>query len=406
MNLSLNIKNIKESISSGRFLYNNKLALTLWFGLSFFAVIQTFFQSQGIPNNYIIFKSVFLHIIEHKNLYLHYPKEYIDVNLYGPFFSVVIAPFALMPDWLGVTLWEMGLAYVLYRAIKKLPLSAASISMVLLLSAHELMNASSWTQVNQLICFCIVFSFYFINKEKEEWAAFFILFGAFIKIYSIVGLAFFFFSKKPLKFILWLIIWSLVFIALPMLITKPSFVLQCYTDWKEGLIVKEAVNIDITNGNDYQDISVMGMIRRIFHYKDLNDMYVLITALFFFCTQYIRYNFFSDMRYRLYLLCSVLLFVVIFSNGSESPTYIIAFPAVCMWYALQIKTKWTNAIMIFGLLVTSFSYSDLLTPWFRTYIARPYSIKALPCFVLWIIILIQIWTKQFLQITLPKTIED
>ena len=42
----------------------------------------------------------------------------------------------------------------------------------------------------------IILSFVFIEEEKEIWAAFCIVLGTFIKLYGIVGFAFFFFQKR------------------------------------------------------------------------------------------------------------------------------------------------------------------------------------------------------------------
>jgi hypothetical protein len=54
-------------------------------------------------NNYLIFKNVFFNTIHQKNLFIHYPDLYFDLNHYGVFFSALIAPFAMMPDWLGIS---------------------------------------------------------------------------------------------------------------------------------------------------------------------------------------------------------------------------------------------------------------------------------------------------------------
>jgi hypothetical protein len=59
---------------------------------------------------------------------------------------------------------------------------------------------------------------------------------------------------------------------------------------------------------------------------------------------------------------------------------------------------------VFAFVITSFSYSDLLTPWFRDNIARPYAIKALPNVIVWIILIVQISRQQFLKISEQKLI--
>ena len=47
-------------------------------------------------NNFLIFRYVYWHTIEQLPLYVAY-DEYWDTNHYGPFFSLVIAPFAMLP---------------------------------------------------------------------------------------------------------------------------------------------------------------------------------------------------------------------------------------------------------------------------------------------------------------------
>ena len=54
----------------------------------------------GRENNFLIFKYAYWHVVGQQPLYEHYPAEYFDMNHYGPFFSLVIAPFALPPVWL------------------------------------------------------------------------------------------------------------------------------------------------------------------------------------------------------------------------------------------------------------------------------------------------------------------
>jgi hypothetical protein len=233
---------IKDWIRSGKFLIDERLALTLWFGLSFFAVLAESIRYS--INNYIIFKHVFIHTVQQINLYAHYPGKYEDVNLYGPFFSLVIAPFSFLPNRIGVILWVMMTnATFLYAAIRHLPLSRYAQNAILILSSHEMMNTASWLQSNAIVCACIILTFTSLKKDKEIWAAFFMLFAAFIKIYGIVGLAFFFFSKRPLHFIFWCLVWGIVFFIAPMLITKPSIIVQSYFDWAHALIVKDARNV-------------------------------------------------------------------------------------------------------------------------------------------------------------------
>jgi len=65
----------------------------------------------GKYNNYKIFEGVYWHAIEGLTLYGdHYP-EYYDSNHYGVLFSLIIAPFALLPEWLGMMLDRVNSMY-------------------------------------------------------------------------------------------------------------------------------------------------------------------------------------------------------------------------------------------------------------------------------------------------------
>jgi len=385
----------KEYFFTGRFLFDKRIAIIIWFGLALAGVLQAFAEN-GL-NNYFIYKQVFFHSLHQTDLYQPYPSEYGDVNLYGPFFSLVIAPFALLPDKIGAVCWVLANAGFLFWAISKLPLENKWKALLLILCSHELMISSASLQTNPLICGCIIVSFSFIQKQKEAYALFFIMLATFIKLYGIVGLAFFFFSKKPFQFILWMILWSIILFFSPLMITNFSFLFQSYKDWLHALRIKSAKNVLMDSSSLYQNVSVPGMIRRIFYLPGLNDLLVIIPAIVLFLSQYLKFNYFNDIRLRLYILCSVLISTTIFSTGSESSTYIIAMPGICIWYFLQPKTKWVNIFFIALFLLTTFAYSDIFTAWSRHHLFRPYSLKALPSFILWIVILVQIHRKQFLK---------
>jgi len=149
------------------------------------------------------------------------------------------------------------------------------------------------------------------------------------------------------------------------------------------------------------DITLQGMIKRIFNLPALNKWFIILPGLLVFGAQYLFYKYFSNPIYRLYILCSVLLFIIVFNTGTESPTYIIGVPAICLWYVLQEKTKWNNILFIVAIFFSSFSYSDIFTPWVRTHIMMPYALKALGCFVIWVVIAVQIFTRQFLKVKNP-----
>ncbi|MBS7563098.1 DUF2029 domain-containing protein [Mucilaginibacter sp. Bleaf8] len=375
-------------------LFTNRIFVTLlWFGLSLFAVIKQVLNHH--INNYLIYKYTFIDLIHQYNLYTPQPQHFEDSNHYGPLFAIVIAPFTLFPDAIAVVLWVLLNSWVLYKAIMMLPFNIQSRVAMLLICAHELMTASYSVQFNPSMAALILLSFIFIKKEKSIWAALAIVAGTYIKLYGIVGLAFFFFVKDKIQFIKWLVIWGVVLFALPMLFSSPSFVLQSYYDWYASLVEKNSLNAV----SYMQDISVMGMIRRIFNYQQLSNLLVLVPGVFLFACSYLNVKSFNNTTYQLLILASTLIFTVIFSTGSESPTYIIAFVGVAIWF-LNLAKPVTNleiALLVFALILTSLSPSDLFPKFINKQYVKPYALKALPCLLIWIKIVFESLTRNFNQ---------
>lgn len=375
----------------GKLLLNKYFVTILWFGLSLAAVIKQ--TAHHHINNYFIYKYTFVNLLNQHNLYNQQPQFYFDTNHYGPLFGLLIAPFTFLPDNLGVILWVMFNALVLYIAIRQLPFTLNQQLAVLLICAHELMTAAFAVQFNPSMAAIIILSFVFINRKQDFWATLLIVAGTLIKLYGIVGLAFFFFSKDKVKFIWSFALWSVVLYVLPMLVSSPHFVNQCYLDWYDSLSHKNGENTMST----MQDISVMGMIRRVFNYPQLSNTLVLLPGLLLFATAYLRYNWFSNMQFRFLLLASTLIFTVIFSTGSESPTYIIAFTGVAIWFMNLDRpvTGFEIFLLVFALLITSLSPSDLFPKYVNKHYIKPYAFKALPCFVIWLRIIYETLTRNF-----------
>jgi len=374
------------------FFNNRTIIISLWLLIALLSVLVKLDIND--INNYKIFKNVYFHTIDKLPLYKEYPLEYFDHNHYGPIFSIVIAPFAILPDYVGIPLWSLFNAVILAWAITQLPLKATQINAILWICLHELLTTLLGLQFNPLMTAIIILSFVYIEKAKDFWSAFFIVLGVFVKLYGIVGLAFFFFSKNKIKFILSLIFWSIVMFCLPMLLSSPEYIIQTYKEWFDRLVEKNNENAGL---NSYQDISLMGIVRRFFQDSSISNLPFLIGGVFLFGLQYLRINEYKEVSYRLMLLASVLIFTVIFSSGSESPTYIIAFVGVAIWFVIQPKpiSNFYIALLIFALILTSLSPSDLIPKYLKDNFIRPYALKALPCVLIWFAIVYEMLRNKF-----------
>ena len=344
-------------------------------------------------NNFLIFRGVFWHTIQKLSLYDFYPTEYNDHNHYGPIFSLVIAPFAVVPDAIGLLLWLVVLALGMYYAVRRLPLEEGRQIFLYWFCAHELLTALQMQQFNIAIAAIIIGSFAAIEKGREVTAAFLIVLGTFVKLYGIVGLAFFFFVKRKPRFILALIGWSVVCFVAPMLISSPEYVVGQYVEWYERLAAKNGEN----TFSLMQNISLLGMIRKISGSASYSDLLVILPGLALFGLPYLRFGQYRHLAFRYAILSSVLLFVVLFSTGSESSTYIIPFAGIALWYATSPwkRSGWDVALLVFAFVLSSLSPSDLFPRSLREAYVLPYALKALPPTLIWLRLSYELLTRDY-----------
>ncbi len=346
-------------------------------------------------NNYLIFKNVFYNTIHQQNIYNTYPDVHWDSNHYGVFFSILIAPFALMPDWLGMILWNVANTLVFLYAIYKLPFVNWKKSLFAWLCLQEFITAAVSFQFNIALTGLLMLSAVYIYERKETQSAISILIGLFVKLYGIVGLSAFFFVKRKWRFILSLLVFFLVFLALPMLLSNVHFGLQSYADWFQSLSEKNAANQELMAGNR-QDFSLMGIVRRVSGNAAISNLTFLIPGIAVFALPYIRVKQYSQLPFQLMILASTLLFIVLFSSGSESPTYIIAVAGVMIWFVMQKKkTAAVWALLVFVIVLTCFSFSDLFPKNIKENYIIKYSLKALPCCFVWFRIIYELLTSDF-----------
>ncbi len=377
--------------------YSFYVPTILWFLLALVAVTLELSRGLNSVNNYLIYKGVFEHTLQQTHLYIQYPQEYEDANHYGPLFSVLIAPFALFNNYIGCFLWCITNATFLFLAVKNLPITNHQKNVVLLITAVEMMTSTHSVQFNPMLTSWILLSFILIEKEQDVWATLFIVAGFYVKLYGIVGLAFFFFSKHKIKFILSFTGWLIVLYCLPMFISSPKFILESYQHWIQSLVAKNIQNTDSSIIMNLQDLSVLGMVRRVFKIENLHNYLITIPAGVMLLLPYIRVKQFKYLYYRLSYLALLLISVVIFSTSAESPTYVIAITGVAIWFIVQKVpiAKSVYALLIFALIVTTFSVTDLFPHYVRVNFFIAYALKALPCFCVWLVLLYQLMFKKY-----------
>lgn len=200
-----------------------------------------------------------------------------------------------------------------------------------------------------------------------------------------MGLAFFFFSSQKLRFIAYCFFWTGIFFFLPVLYTPGlEYVLSQYVAWWEQLGVKNELNKFALS----QNVSLLGLVRKLSGNPDYKDLWLILPALVLFFIPYLRVSQYRNLNFRLMLLANVLLFVVLFSTGTEASGYIIAMIGVAIWYVCSPLPfdRYKTILLWTTLVIVGISTTELVPAFIRNHFIRPYVFKVWPCIVVWLTI--------------------
>lgn len=334
----------------------------------------------GKYNNYLILKSVFWHTLNRKPLYDNYPTEYFDSNHYGPFFSVIIAPFALLPDGVALILWNVSNISVLLLGIFSLPVSGFNKKIIAWIIIYECFTALLLFHFNIALTGLILLSFSCIEKRMEMKSAFAMLIGFAVKLYGIAALAFFFFIKGKKQFLLSILLFAFVFFYLPMLISGPGFIIESYQQWFTVHIFK---NHDNELKSKMSNPSILGFIRIVMGLY-INALYGYIFAFLLLVLGLLRTKMYPFVNFRLMILAYVLICLIIFNTNIGLHTYIIGSVGVVIWFACVKKNIGIWGLFIFTVITTGLSSTDVYSKYIRETYVVLYVLKALTYILIWL----------------------
>ncbi len=331
--------------------------------------------------DYSIFYHSFWHAWQQMPLYIIYPEDG-NYFLYGPLFTVLMAPLAVLPYQLGRLLWMLIITVVPFWSIRKTCFTRYQQVFILWFVAAEAYLCTLDSESNSLILAILIFSFYLIDKEEDRWAALLIALGTTTKLFGIVGLAFLPFSHHKLKLIGWTAAWTAILLVLPMLVFGVDYISQQYMAWYDVLVHKNDLN-QFAAG---QNVSLLGIVRKVSGCATYSDLWLMIPGMVLFALPYLRFKQYQHAAFRQTILASVLMFIILFATSSENYGYIIAMTGVAIWYtaAPWKRDKWDVALMVLAFIFTSMSSSDLFYKPLWREVIKPYSLKALPVTIIWL----------------------
>ncbi len=380
----------------GQFFSKESVLLSAYLLITLLASVQQYLlpdqtigpseQRYSNYNNYIIFKNSFVHLLAHKNLYSLHLAEQWDLFKYSPTFALFMGLFAFLPDWLGLTVWNLLNTLVLFVGIKYLPVvsedSKVKIRWFVLI---ELLTSIQNAQSNGLIAGLFVWSFIWLERAKYGRATLLMLLSTFIKIFGVVGFVLFLLYPRKLTAILYTLGWTAVLVILPLAVVPYQELLNQYHNWWVML------------QNDHSNsigLSVMGWLNTWFS-LDPSKLLVVVIGGVLLLLPLLRTSQYTAYQYRLLMLASVLIWVVIFNHKAESPTFILAITGIGIWYFCQPATVTNRVLVILAFVFTSLSPTDVFPATLRDQLVLPYVLKAVFCIAIWVKINIELLTTDW-----------
>lgn len=370
--------------------------ITYRFLIGLYLVIYTAVGLQkyllGSFNNYLMFARPFHNLIRNQSIYGLHPNLYLDNYKYSPTFAWLMGPFYYLPDPVGILLWNLLNTVVLLAGVHAYLANEPDADRqrrvaLLLIFAEGLITAQNM-QSNNLIVGAVLLGLAFLRKKQVGKAAFFFVLCGFIKFYGIAATLFFVFYPNKIRFLLAMAGWSVVFALAPLTVLPWDNLRAEYITWFQ-VVVESKLGLFV---------SVLGIAEYWFGMArtDANLRLIEMAGAVVFLLPFLRFRHWADPLFQKRLVASFLIFIIIFNKMAESPTYVLAVVGVALWWLTVTKpSRFDTLLLILVIVFTSLSPTDLFPRFVRESVFQPYSIKAVPCVLVWCRIQYQLWMDNY-----------
>ncbi|MBL7774421.1 MAG: DUF2029 domain-containing protein [Saprospiraceae bacterium] len=365
------------------------------------------FNRQGYTayENYVIFKNSFVHLLHGQNPYASYPAEQCDLFKYSPTFALLMAPFAALPDWLGLQVWNLANALPLLWAILRLPgLDTRQRRFLGWFVLPELVISMQNSQSNGLTAALLLWAWVALESQGPKVSAFYAAFGGFLKIFGIFAAAPALVYPQRGKFFFGLAAWAALLLVLPLLAVGPEQLVQVYRWWFELLQADHGASLGL---------SVIGWLESWWAWAPPKTavlglgLGLLGLSIAVAGWRAAAVSGLLPAQQRQLLWASVLLWVVIFNHKAESPTFVIALCGVGLWYLSTARPAvWKKILLWTAFLLASVSPTDIFPRQLREQIVQPYVLKAVPCIIIWIILTLELFFRPKAPQQVPTSDEQ
>jgi len=380
--------NIFDKILNLRNLFFTMLLIALATSIHQYVLPELEFSGKLRPhyNNYLIFKQSYIHLLENNDLYISYPNEYIDLFKYSATFALFMGLFYYLPDILGIILFSSLSVFCYYSAIKLLPEISSRVKVyVILFALVEFIGNLQNVQTNALMAGLVILAFVFFEKKQLWLAALVIALSVYIKLFGVVACALFLLYPNKFRFVAFFIFWMIALWALPLVFINPDELINQYINWFHLLQADHLHRYGF---------SILGVLQQWFHLEP-SKWLVLLIGVILFCSVYIRKDLFKEYGFRLLMLASILIWVIIFNHTAESPGYIICMTGIGIWYFIQERKTPNTILAVLAFIMVSLIYTDITPAYYKDIYLYPYYVKTIPAILIWLRILYEMLFKKY-----------
>ena len=114
----------------------------------------------GDDNNFLIFRSSFLHLASFQDLYLAHPADHFDYFKYGPTFAALMMPWTWIPPAAGAVLWNVLALALFAGSLFSLNLTSSQRTAVAWICLPELVGNLQNFQSNAQLAALFVLTWY------------------------------------------------------------------------------------------------------------------------------------------------------------------------------------------------------------------------------------------------------
>jgi len=330
---------------------------------------------QGVlhqSNNFRVFRSAAINLLARRDLYAAHPEQHFDFYKYSPTFALLFAPLAYLPFALAFLCWTLLNALLLWYALERLlPQRQATLAIGLLYL--EVLFAMQYGQSNALVAALMVLPFVALERGRQLEAATELALGASIKLFPLALLPIAVCHPRRARFALLFLGVATTLVVLPLLaVTVPELVAQ-YRSWR-AIEASDMLN---------RGYSLMQYLSMALGTEWPNWPVQLAGTALLLAPLALGRARWSDAAFRRLVLCSVLVYVVLFNHQSERATFVIAYTGIVVWCVGSAPSRLKTAILALTLLVMVVHDVDIVPRWVKAEILIPYRIKGIPCVVAW-----------------------